>query len=202
MAEGLQRLASIIDITNLHLIGYSLGAQIMGSAARHYLVFTGKSLPYVTGLDPALPCFNKGERLTTLSATDAEFVDIIHTDPGVFGQSEAIGSVDFYVGGNFPLQESCLSASCSHSRVISYYAESVYPNNEANFLAQRCDSLKSLQSGKCKGKAYPMGYAVPHDLRGKYVLEVNDESPYGKNAGESFTNPETSSCGSCKARVK
>ncbi|XP_050329634.1 vitellogenin-1-like [Bactrocera neohumeralis] len=199
VAEALLRLASLINIADLHLIGHSLGAQIMSSAARHYRVLTNESLPYVTGLDPALPCFNNDETLTTLSASDADFVDIIHTDPGVLGQSKATGSVDFFVGGHSALQAGCFSVTCSHSRAVSYYAESVYPNNEDNFLAKRCDSLRNLQAGKCRGKAYPMGYAVPHDLRGTYVLEVNDKSPYGKNADVSSMDPETTTCGSCEA---
>lgn len=83
LAEGIQSLAEIIDIEKLHIIGHSLGAQIMGSAARNYSDLTDNLLPHVTGLDPAFPCFNEGKVLTILSASDAEFVDNIITTPGI-----------------------------------------------------------------------------------------------------------------------
>ncbi|XP_017492588.1 PREDICTED: vitellogenin-1-like isoform X2 [Rhagoletis zephyria] len=198
VAEGIQRLESVIDIGNLHIMGHSLGAQIMGSAARYYRDLTGNTLPYVTGIDPALPCFNEGEVLTVISSSDAEFVDIIHTNPGVNGQVLSFGHVDFYVGGKFPIQDACNDPQCSHEIVWKYYTESVYPNNVDDFLATRCSSLNSLQEGKCRGNVSPMGYAVPHDIRGRYILEVNAEKPYGKNATADYTDPDASVCGSCQ----
>lgn len=178
-------------------MGHSLGAQIVGSAARHYRQLTGNSLPYVTGLDPALPCYNEGEVLTTISASDAEFVDIIHTNAGANGQYQAYGNVDFYVGGKFLIQNACRTPQCSHEIVWKYYAESVYPNNERDFLAQRCNTLYSLQDGRCNGSEFPMGYAVPHFLIGSYVLDANDEKPYGKNPTAEYTDPDNSPCGAC-----
>lgn len=183
-------------------MGHSLGAQIMGSAARHYRLLTGKSLPYVTGLDPAFPCFNEGEVLTTISASDAEFVDIIHTNVGVNGQYQADGDVDFYVGGKFPIQNACRTPQCSHEIVWEYYTESVYPNNERNFLARRCNSLYSLQEGRCNGPESPMGYAVPQNILGRYVLDANSEKPYGKNATAEYTDPDSSPCGACLSSSK
>ncbi|XP_004535360.1 vitellogenin-1-like [Ceratitis capitata] len=202
LAEGIQHLESFINITDLHLIGHSLGAQIMGSAARYYYDSTGVALPYVTGIDPAFPCFNEGEELTTISLSDADFVDIIHTDPGVSGQYQAYGHADFYVGGKFPVQDACNNPQCSHEIVWKYYTESVYPNNERNFLSKRCKSLNSLQEGRCDGDEYPMGFAVPHYLRGRYVLEVNSDKPYGKNATVDYTDPDDSVCGSCEELKK
>nr|XP_036224498.1 vitellogenin-1 [Bactrocera oleae] len=198
LAEGIQNLTQIIDIENIHIIGHSLGAQIMGSAARHYTDLTGNQLPHVTGLDPASPCFNEGEMLTILSASDAEFVDNIITTPGIAGQFAASGDVTFYVGGKFPIQDPCTSLRCSHKIAIDYYIESVYTNNERNFLAKRCISLHSLKAGKCNGNEYPMGLAVPHHLKGRYILEVNKERPYGKNATKDYMDPATTTCGICE----
>ncbi|XP_054087193.1 vitellogenin-3-like [Zeugodacus cucurbitae] len=200
VAEDIQRLSEFIDVSKLHLMGHSLGAQIMGSAARHYRLLTGQNLPYVTGLDPAFPCFNEGETLTTISASDADFVDIIHTNIGVNGQYAAYGHVDFYVGGKFPIQNACITQLCSHEIVWEYYTESVYPNNELNFLARRCNSLFSLQEGRCEGLESPMGYAVPRDISGRYMLDANSKKPYGKNATSDYTDPDTSPCGAC-ARI-
>lgn len=42
-----------------------------------------------------------------LSSTDAEFVDVIHTDGGVFGFPIALGDADFFPNGGFPAQPGC-----------------------------------------------------------------------------------------------
>ncbi|XP_011199758.2 phospholipase A1 [Bactrocera dorsalis] len=195
VAKGLQKLLTFIDVADLHLIGHSLGAQIMGSAARHYRMLTGKSLPYVTGLDPALPCFSIRKGLSTLSSQDADFVDIIHTDPGVLGQYETYGHVGFYVGGKYPIKNGCTTPSCSHGIVIPFYAESVYPNNNRDFIAKQCTSSKRLN---CNGAETVMGFAVSHNARGTYMLETNAKAPYGKNAGSGYTDPKSSKCGTCQ----
>lgn len=80
-------------------IGHSLGAHIVGSTGRNLNYKTSKLLPRITGLDPANPCFNEGEALTGLSRGDAEFVDIIHSNPGVLGKRDSIGDADFYPNG-------------------------------------------------------------------------------------------------------
>lgn len=60
---------------------------------------TRESLPRITGLDPARPCFNEGEYLSGLQRGDARFVDVIHTNPGVLGVKESVGDIDFYPNG-------------------------------------------------------------------------------------------------------
>lgn len=42
-----------------------------------------------------------------LTPTDAEFVDVIHTDGGVFGFPVALGDADFFPNGGFPAQPGC-----------------------------------------------------------------------------------------------
>lgn len=83
------------------ILGHSLGAHIVGSVGRNYNNITGKLLPHITGLDPANPCFNEGEYLTGLSRGDAEFVDIIHSNPGVLGKRDPLGDADFYPNGYY-----------------------------------------------------------------------------------------------------
>lgn len=60
---------------------------------------TSQLIPRITGLDPANPCFNEGEDLTGLSRGDADFIDVIHTNPGVLGKRDAVGDCDFYPNG-------------------------------------------------------------------------------------------------------
>lgn len=76
-----------------------MGAHIVGSIGRNYNYITNNLLPRITGLDPANPCFNEGENLTGLSRGDADFVDIIHSNPGALGKRDPIGDVDFYPNG-------------------------------------------------------------------------------------------------------
>lgn len=59
-------------------------------------------------LDPALPGFNSPTlRSSHLSASDALFVDVIHTDGGNFGADYPTGHVDFYPNGGVRLQPGC-----------------------------------------------------------------------------------------------
>ncbi|XP_017486075.1 PREDICTED: vitellogenin-1-like [Rhagoletis zephyria] len=198
VANALVDLTKVVPLENFHLMGHSLGAQIVGETARKFKRLTGKQIPRVTGFDPAGPCFNYGQKLITLSTGDADYVDIIHTDPGIAAQPRATGDSDFFVGGRFPIQNGCLEPVCSHQRSWQYYVESVYPGNEYNFPSKRCDSLLHLEQGRCVGKDYPMGYAVPKNLKGLFVLKVNPSEPYGTNSSSSYTSP-SSECGSCES---
>lgn len=86
-------------IENIHLIGHSLGAHIVGAAGRNYNELTGNWLPRITGLDPANPCFNEGQTLSGLSRGDANYVVVVHSNPGALGKREPLGDVDFYPNG-------------------------------------------------------------------------------------------------------
>lgn len=138
--------------------------------------------------DPANPCFSSGSTLSGLSRGDAEWVDVIHTNPGVLGKRDAIGDVDFYPNGMMPLQPGSYDSSSSHARAYEYYAESVYPGNEDNFLAKKCTSLKDVNVNNCQGPLYRMGYATPFNLKGVFFLRTNAASPYGEN-GRKYYQP-------------
>lgn len=96
---AIANLTDTYPIEHVHLIGHSLGAHIVGSAGRAYHELTGLLLPRITGLDPANPCFNEGEMLGGIARGDAQFVDIIHSNPGALGKRDALGDVDFYPNG-------------------------------------------------------------------------------------------------------
>ncbi|CAH0765055.1 unnamed protein product [Bemisia tabaci] len=84
----------------VHLIGQSLGAHIMAYVGNNV---TG--IARITGLDPAQPGFEGDDPAVYLDASDAKFVDIIHTnaDPfvpnGGLGFIQPTGHVDFYMNG-------------------------------------------------------------------------------------------------------
>lgn len=75
-----------------HLIGFSLGAQVAGLAAN----FARHKLAHITALDPARPGFTVPARSHKLDASDAAFVDVIHTDPVVYSHLRPLGHADFY----------------------------------------------------------------------------------------------------------
>lgn len=61
----------------------------------------------ITGLDPANPPFFPAILLDHLKHSDAEYVDIIHTDAGLYGQPIATGTIDFWPNGGSTLQPGC-----------------------------------------------------------------------------------------------
>ncbi|KAJ8966503.1 hypothetical protein NQ317_019648 [Molorchus minor] len=70
---------------DIHVIGFSLGAHVanyMANALRPYKV------PRITGLDPAFPGFITPDREAKLDKTDAQFVDVYHTNAFIQGKVE------------------------------------------------------------------------------------------------------------------
>ncbi|XP_066248118.1 pancreatic triacylglycerol lipase-like isoform X1 [Euwallacea similis] len=93
-----------LDSKNVHIIGHSLGAHTAGYAGN--LV---PGLGRITGLDPAEPYFQGMPANIRLDPSDAELVDVIHTDgKGIiflgmhtpffagYGMSQPCGHLDFY----------------------------------------------------------------------------------------------------------
>ncbi|XP_002042358.2 vitellogenin-1 [Drosophila sechellia] len=196
IALGLVKLLDLVPVENIHLIGHSLGAHIVGSAGRHLQHLTNQTIPRITGLDPAKPCFNEGEALSGLMRGDAHFVDVIHSNPGVLGKRDPVGDVDFYPGGMSPLPAGCFSVTCAHARSWEYFAETVFPGNERNFMATRCNSISRLRDFRCPGDEVTMGYAVPQNIKGNYFLEVSASAPFGMHASV-VRSAHLEHCGLC-----
>merc|ERR1712130_385351 len=100
-----------VEMEHLHLIGHSLGAHMSGYIGKLVQTFqNGRKIGRITGLDPAGPGFDfpsfwykkyDNLTLTHLWHTDAQFVDVIHTDSGKFGNGhygleKSLGHADFY----------------------------------------------------------------------------------------------------------
>nr|QJE50405.1 pancreatic lipase-related protein [Diaphanosoma celebensis] len=185
------------SIANFHLIGFSLGGQVVGIAGSSA---TAGKLPRITGLDPAGPGFPLNNTDHRLDVTDAEFVDVIQTNSGDLidnglGYGPAIGHVDFYPnGGEF--QPGCYlshlfetyvtkffrfwgKGGCSHGRAVSYFAESI--NSDVGFVATSCDSWDAYTNGSCSGNdRLLMGDPTPSTARGVYYLTTNSARPYAQ----------------------
>ncbi|KAH9523417.1 Pancreatic lipase- protein 2 [Bulinus truncatus] len=134
------------DFGRIHLIGHSLGAHIMGFAGKEVFRLTNQKVGRITGLDPAGLAYSNNSRFDRLDSTDGRFVDIIHTDSEKlyklgFGITHSIGHVDFYPNGGehqpgcpkenlglfftLSLEDLSKKASCSHSRVVDYFTNSI-----------------------------------------------------------------------------
>ncbi|CAK1540442.1 unnamed protein product [Leptosia nina] len=166
-----------VESENIHLIGHSLGAQVMGYAG----MFSNRSTFRITGLDPARPLFEipKLPADFVLDKSDATFVDIIHTAAGTYGYLRSYGHADFYPNKGTEVQPGCGKESvCSHGRACVYFDESVFYTTETGFLSYPCGSWKEYENGNCKEGAVSMGYPAPSTARGNYYLRTRNESKF------------------------
>ncbi|XP_058975748.1 pancreatic lipase-related protein 2 isoform X2 [Musca domestica] len=181
-----------IMLSEVHVIGHSLGAHIAGNIGRYFNGLLGR----VTGLDPALPLFLPNSP-DSLHPSAAVFVDVIHTDYPVFGDITPRGTVDFYPNFGHTPQRGCegvdivTANSCSHNRAVLLYAESIgLPNN---FPSMPCTlkAIKMHMSSKCMGptpgvsvdeigdSVVYMGEYVSKSSSGIFYLSTYGTPPFG-----------------------
>ncbi|XP_029687869.1 inactive pancreatic lipase-related protein 1-like [Takifugu rubripes] len=153
-----------------HMIGHSLGAHAAGDVGSRI-----PGLARITGLDPSEPYFQGTSAAVSLDVTDANFVDVIHTDGLPFdpklglGMSQSVGHIDFYPNGG-QLMPGCstnrgdpsdLDAiwlgdkkfdACNHVRAYEYYIESL--EKPQGFMGYPCPNKDSFADGKC----FPCGH--------------------------------------------
>ncbi|CAF4848369.1 unnamed protein product [Pieris macdunnoughi] len=166
-----------IGYESVHLIGHSLGAQVMGYAG----MFSNGSIPRITGLDPARPLFElpKMPNDYALDKSDASFVDIIHTAAGTYGYRGNYGHADFYPNRGTQIQPGCeKETACSHGRACVYFGESIIYTPNSGFLSYPCDNWDDFQIDKCKDNAVSMGLPASSTARGKYYLNTSNHSKY------------------------
>ena len=107
-------------------------------------------------MDPAGPWYTWNDTDRRLDLTDAEFVDIIHTNAGNIlqgdlGFAESLGHVDFYPNGGTN-QPGCELEqgfeNCHHGRCVLFFEESI--NSRTGFWALKCDSWGSYVNETCE----------------------------------------------------
>ncbi|XP_056385901.1 pancreatic lipase-related protein 2-like isoform X2 [Hyla sarda] len=144
--------------SNVHIIGHSLGAQVAGEAGKRH-----PGVRRITGLDPARLHFEDTPNEVSLDASDADFVDIIHTDVDpIFGLGliRPAGHFDFYPNGGrhmpgCPNRLSFLNnlntivetIACNHLQALRYYTESV--RTAGGFLGYPCPNYEMFKAGSC-----------------------------------------------------
>lgn len=101
----------------------------------------------IIGLDLAQLGFIGMPKKRVLNSSDADIVDVIHTDINMRGLFYPIGHVDFYANSGYS-QPCCLLLdamslsliySCSHDRAPMFYAES--NNSKIGFWGSACPQL-------------------------------------------------------------
>ncbi|XP_071536367.1 pancreatic triacylglycerol lipase-like isoform X2 [Panulirus ornatus] len=156
--------------SHVHVVGHSLGAHLAGYTG-HYLRARGEALGRITGLDPAEPYFEGTDAVVRLDATDATFVDVIHTDAGPIltgglGMLQSVGHIDFYPNGGITMPgcgEHFVDSvakeqgnipyglrrfiGCNHIRSYEYFTESI--NSGCPFLSIECGTWEDYWRGLC-----------------------------------------------------
>ncbi|KAK9303436.1 hypothetical protein QLX08_004916 [Tetragonisca angustula] len=192
-----------VPLEKVHLIGFSLGAHVAGFAGAEL-----GNVSRITGLDPAGPLFESQDPRARLDKTDANFVDVIHSNGeqlllGGLGSWQPMGDVDFYPNGG-RMQTGCSNlflgavsdiiwssavegrSLCNHRRAYKLFTDSVSP--KCRFPAFPCDNgYDGLLRGECfpcgvNGMGKPCGdmgyYSDESPARGQLYLVTRDEEPF------------------------
>ncbi|XP_042315847.1 lipase member I isoform X2 [Sceloporus undulatus] len=139
------------SLDSIYMIGVSLGAHVAGFVGKAYNGKIGR----ITGLDPAGPSFTGKLPHERLDYSDAQFVDVIHTDIDALGYRKPLGNIDFYPNGGTD-QPGCPKTilggiahyfKCDHQRSVFLYMSSLEDN--CNVTAYPCDSYVDYRNGKC-----------------------------------------------------
>ncbi|XP_075970557.1 pancreatic lipase-related protein 2-like [Anticarsia gemmatalis] len=139
------------DWNNVHLVGFSLGAHVVGNAGRT----AGGRPARITGLDPAGPQW--GGNSLALTSNDGLYVEAIHTDGGLLGIFDPIASANFYPNGGRNPQPGCWLSTCSHGRSTELFASSVRTNH---FVGRQCSNLDEAENVQCSGSILMMGNSI------------------------------------------
>ncbi|XP_073950837.1 lipase member H-like [Choristoneura fumiferana] len=161
-------------IDTIQLIGFSLGAHVVGITGKLVQKGLNKKLSRITALDPAKPCIAESFRL---SKNDGKFVQVIHTSAGVLGLENPLGDLDVYVNGVDVKQPECqdraISLECDHAQAWKLFAASVV--NGQSFRGQKCSNWTDLTKGKCRGNETMVGYGCSSKTKGMFLYKSDGE---------------------------
>lgn len=168
LGEFLRWLTTLgISYDKMHLVGFSLGGHLIGNAGRE----VNGNIKRITALDPAGPLWSNSE--DRINQTDARYVEVIHTNTGLYGYTDPCGDVDYYPNGgtNMP---GCWMSSCSHSKAYEYMAATVKYDH---LIGNMCDTFRDITGNICEGDPLPMGNR-DINKKGSGIFRVNTASTY------------------------
>ncbi|CAG9785946.1 unnamed protein product [Diatraea saccharalis] len=169
---------------NIHCIGHSLGAQMLGYAGVMYYNKTSEKIPRITGLDPAGPCFSNALIDEQIRSGVADYVEVYHCNAGGLGTTAVLADADFFFNRGRK-QPTCLhsvylsipgygeyeSAKCSHKACVRLWAASVGQPNW--YLAWACNTYENFQAGSCAGNQMTLaGYWNPGNATGIFYVST------------------------------
>ncbi|KAI5634141.1 lipase domain-containing protein [Phthorimaea operculella] len=195
VAEVLVQLMQLgLDPGKLEVLGFSLGGQTAGFIGRHFQKLTGRNVSRITALEPSGPCFRTLGPKDRLDASNADFVEVIHTNIDGFGMATRMGHVDFYVnGGEYQPSDITMfpcTVTCSHFMVLTLWVQAL--RNPRKFIALKCDSIQQAREADCFDRVpletNYMGFGVDKTKQGIYYLSTDKLYPY--YLGENGLKPE------------
>lgn len=163
LLKGLETHNSL-NMSRVHLIGFSLGSHVAGFAGTEL-----KGLHRITGLDPAGPLFEAQHPHARLDDSDAGFVDVIHSNGenlilGGLGSWQPMGAVDFYPNGG-RVQHGCSNL------FVGAVTDIIWGNlfNLSHCFVQNKPLQLLFSSPSLRGRTFPVqpsqGVQILHRLR-------------------------------------
>ncbi|XP_019881259.2 lipase member H isoform X2 [Aethina tumida] len=172
-----------LKLDDLVVSGMSLGGQttgIVGSSIK-----SGK-LPKIIAYDPAGLLFNAKPLSHRLDASDADFVEVIHSHSILFGYPDKCGHVDFWINGAPAIQVGCSPLDilrrkpndlfefvfCSH--YLSYRL-GAYELNHSEYPAKKCSNYDAYKNGECDNEDVQYIGNTSNKANGNYYLTVTSD---------------------------
>ncbi|XP_072948277.1 pancreatic lipase-related protein 2-like [Epargyreus clarus] len=172
-----------LNPSKLELLGFSLGGQTVSYIASNFQKLTGQNISRITALEPAGPCFRTLGVDDRLDASNADFVQVVHTNIDGFGMAAKMGHVDFYVnGGEYQPSDLNLfpcTTTCSHFRVLALWLSAL--KNPDKFVAIKCDSIQQARDALCYKdhvETNVMGLNVDTKNHGIFYLSTSKGYPF------------------------
>lgn len=167
-----------IAFKSVSVIGFGLGAHAAGIAGK---TLNGQ-LGSIVGLSPSSALFTIALSIDRLNATDAIFVEIIHTSRSDIALRN-YGDAEFFVAGvlNFMPQPGCGGIDstdlCSASRSICYFFETIALPNR--YVGTSCTTISNVCVKQRDASLQAMGgEPLNTAARGAYSVSVSPRSPY------------------------
>lgn len=185
VAEVLAQLTELgLDPTLIELVGFSLGGHTVSYIASNYQNITGRNISTIIALEPSGPCFRNLDFTQRLDKSNADFVQVIHTNIDGFGMATPMGHVDFYVNGG-EYQPSDLhvypcTSTCSHFRVLILWLSAI--RHPKKFLGMQCENIQQARNSNCYGNnplvVNEMGLEVDRNKTGIFYVSTSKMYPY------------------------